>query len=1811
MPALRTVKRVQQASSRTKRPRKHRQSRPETRPPSRRRFEQLEARHMPATVFGSPIPLDLLPVDDFGTPTGHGIEYHLGDFDGDHRADLMRSDFRLLLGTGESFTPVDTPGLPASVAYTGDSALAVGDFLPAAGDELVLLGGGFAQQVGDEAQYPIAFLWTKTAGVDVPHGYHVPGAVSHAATNGRPLVARFNADARADIALEYFLAPTGAVDYAHPKLQIITAEGSGQLIPVGSEIALNASEQILATGNFAGDANIDILMGIGDGTNANTDYQALTVLIGDGVGGFTRGPTSTLDAPMDRLAFERVSIADLNGDGKDDMVDYNRLSGKVETRLNDGNGGGLYVHSDFFTSGTHREFALGDYSGDGKVDIVYFVLDSQRNQWYLNELQGDETGAFAYGENPPIEVPSLADAFYLWQTLQADFNGDGKRDVLALGSRHAPPQPAALFLREIKKFHITGTVSDDQGKPFEHFQVSLSDGSSVPTSADGSFSFLVPSGQDYEVTVGRQLGYQFNATNIPVPHLDHDTAVQFVGTYTTHVVQGNLKNKLNLPLADTIVRLTGDSEVQTKSDINGHFTFAAVPHGGNYTIATGNDEVLFDPFVISDLQSDQSIELKGKDPPPPVPIPVVVLTPGTTLNIGKVVISADSIALTALSVDKFRKVYELKGQIHLGTASYPDILTIQAARAKVTTNSFLLTLEIELESYSVFFPHVPIPGFCNGLIPSICDSKITLLEGPKTIIRKDANDELTIKAQEFIQKPLRAAGLDITIDKIFLHLFDEPGVTVLGQVQIPNIGNLTGLKATISNLRITRTNGIQVDGSITLPNFEIAGLGISDLSLSYFAGGIEGKVVRPDVFKGTGKISIPNIATIEGVVVLHGGSIESIGGHIGLGGSGIPIPPLLNLTGGTFEVAGLQTGNFSLFIGADITLINPFLKDLIELSNAGIRYRAPAYFGGESDLRLLTVKAARAILGIDLTKYSFEFGADVTLTDSVPVFLVGGRVKAGFSEETQGPYIEGSAHAKVQIPDGNGFPFNLIKGVGVQLPYEIASASVDFRNNAVTSRVSLPILGDVMMRVAYIEGSLQLLIAHNFPFLPKIEINTGAAGEEPTSRVGGVVVSPGTPKIIIRLAANSGATRFNLVKPDQTTITPENAADQQASFVQNLETGESFFVINHPQDGEWYLEADPSQGPFEFSGYGQNAEPTIDDVRVAPVTDGFTITYDVNDLDDQALVSLYYSPDPDEFSGTLIAENLPKGVGQFDWNPATYKIPSGNYYVYAVAEDGVNGPVRRYAVGSITVIDPLAPAQPQNVSAQSGGENSLRVSWDANTDTDLRGYTILFGVDRSADTEFTGRVDAGNVTSYRIPGLEENTAYRISVIAYDLNNEVSVYDGIERPVSRISLPSASAIATTGAAIAPVVEMKSPVAGSAVMNDNTLTVTWELTNADDLLYQEVDWSVDGGETFLPVASLSPSVRSYSWDLPAGMVGSGIQVQVRAVDAAGNEDLGVTTFETQSTHAPEIAGSGFGLSSNSIRTNETLTLNALFRDIDTGEAHTAIVNWGDGAGESIELAAGVFELHTSHVYAEFPLGTTSAEFVVALTLIDPFFQKSSGQQTVSVSSPSPPWQNALVNCDVDGDTVVAPIDVLLIINELNDPKVILAGGALPAPFTPHLFYDVNGDGFLAPIDALIVINFLNAEGEADGESGTVVSATAMTQPPSSIANPRVASQVDHLLASHSVRKRATNDVALAQLLDRSPRARTEAAPVLREKSRRLPERWLAVDAPVGIDAGDQAPGTRPTPARASSKPAHTALDAVLAEWDRDETLGLMLS
>jgi YD repeat-containing protein len=234
-----------------------------------------------------------------------------------------------------------------------------------------------------------------------------------------------------------------------------------------------------------------------------------------------------------------------------------------------------------------------------------------------------------------------------------------------------------------------------------------------------------------------------------------------------------------------------------------------------------------------------------------------------------------------------------------------------------------------------------------------------------------------------------------------------------------------------------------------------------------------------------------------------------------------------------------------------------------------------------------------------------------------------------------------------------------------------------------------------------------------------------------------------------------------------------------------------------------------------------------------------------------------------------------------------------------------------------------------------------------------------------------------------------------------------------------------------------------------------------------------------------------------------------------------------------------------------TNEPIVTNTFLNTIDRGAPTSTVaalpvklpaqfdVRWS-GSDDADGSGVAFFDVFVSDNGGPFQLWlnqatVTSDKFVgqdkhtyrfysVATDNVGHVEQKMPVAEAETTVQAGPQWHNSVRAEDVDADGEVAPVDVLQIINELNQPAIALAGGLLPVSGVkaPPPFLDVDGDGFVSPIDALIVINFLNnrvtqGEGGTGSPTNPLVGSSPWLNSPSSnswplrsLASPRLASQ-----------------------------------------------------------------------------------------------------
>lgn len=161
---------------------------------------------------------------------------------------------------------------------------------------------------------------------------------------------------------------------------------------------------------------------------------------------------------------------------------------------------------------------------------------------------------------------------------------------------------------------------------------------------------------------------------------------------------------------------------------------------------------------------------------------------------------------------------------------------------------------------------------------------------------------------------------------------------------------------------------------------------------------------------------------------------------------------------------------------------------------------------------------------------------------------------------------------------------------------------------------------------------------------------------------------------------------------------------------------------------------------------------------------------------------------------------------------------------------------------TVYINDITPPLAPSGVKATALSATSLRVSWNANSESDLVGYQVYR--DSSATGSFTDRIaTVTGATYFDNTGLTEWTQYYYKVLAYD-NAPTPNLSALSTPAV-LGIPNAPPVAPTGLNVAN----PTPAPG------RTLVITWNAnTDADLAGYNLYVASADTG----PYAKVNSSI-----------------------------------------------------------------------------------------------------------------------------------------------------------------------------------------------------------------------------------------------------------------------------------------------------------------------------------------------------------------
>jgi large repetitive protein len=194
------------------------------------------------------------------------------------------------------------------------------------------------------------------------------------------------------------LAATNALDNS---VSILLGKGDGTF-QTQTPYPAGFNPVTVAIGNIAGDNVADLVV---------TNYQNVTVLPGDGLGGFPNG------TPYLNGFFAVAILQDLNGDNIPDIAVTSSSDNTVSILL--GNSDGTFAYqSHYATNQQPQALTTGDLNGDGRPDLVVGNAADSSISVFLNA----GNGTFAEQTTYAITSPALG-------VVVGDLNGDGQLDI--------------------------------------------------------------------------------------------------------------------------------------------------------------------------------------------------------------------------------------------------------------------------------------------------------------------------------------------------------------------------------------------------------------------------------------------------------------------------------------------------------------------------------------------------------------------------------------------------------------------------------------------------------------------------------------------------------------------------------------------------------------------------------------------------------------------------------------------------------------------------------------------------------------------------------------------------------------------------------------------------------------------------------------------------------------------------------------------------------------------------------------------------------------------------------------------------------------------------------------------------------------------------------------------------------------------------------------------------------------------------------------------------------------------------------------
>ncbi|MET0649337.1 MAG: SBBP repeat-containing protein, partial [Pyrinomonadaceae bacterium] len=349
-----------------------------------------------------------------------------------------------------------------------------------------------------------------------------------------------------------------------PFVRILYNNGAGGFGQSAANIQVGSNVAARTRGVLVADVNRD---GKNDLVVSTPETHNIRVLLGDGAGGFAAAPP--VPTGTGNAQYEMLELADVNGDAKHDLILGNEFQPrKIAVRLGDGAGGfGADIVSPISVYPTN--LLTGDFDGDGRLDIVYAgpVCDSFGSNCTANiiVLAGDGAGRFTQ--------KSLSASTNAFSLAVADFNRDGKLDVVQMQTNGVPL---------VRQGDGLGGFVGPAAPPAGEGQTAQ-----APSTGTGGFATA-----DFDKDGRPDLAVAAYSFGASVYTNRCASAANISGRVTDQVGLGGVT-----------VTLSGARAATTQTDAGGNYFFGGLTPGEDYVVTPSKENYRFSPAstAVNDL----------------------------------------------------------------------------------------------------------------------------------------------------------------------------------------------------------------------------------------------------------------------------------------------------------------------------------------------------------------------------------------------------------------------------------------------------------------------------------------------------------------------------------------------------------------------------------------------------------------------------------------------------------------------------------------------------------------------------------------------------------------------------------------------------------------------------------------------------------------------------------------------------------------------------------------------------------------------------------------------------------------------------------------------------------------------------------------------------------------------------------------------------------------------------------------------------------------------------------------------------------